>query len=85
MNFNHSHKPAKVVFMDEDEIKLALGQMESDPALKTDPVIVQDTPTPNQLVSFGEKHASYLKEHPKVNPKHYLSNLRAMVKIRASR
>lgn len=37
---------------------------------------------PDHKVPFTENHINYLKKHPQVNPKHYLSNLRLMLKIR---
>ena len=31
---------------------------------------------------FVEKHMKYLSDHPKLNPDHYLANLRLMTKIK---
>jgi len=75
------HKPAHSVFMNDDEISDALDVMEQDASLKTVPDLVKDEVSAH-TVSFKQKHATYLKEHPKVNPEHYLANLHAMIKIR---
>jgi hypothetical protein len=83
MSNRHSLKPDKFVFMDEQEIAEALSTMEQDSLLKTGPVLIKDADNCMRLVSFHEKHAGYLRAHPKVNPAHYLANLHAMVKIRA--
>lgn len=37
---------------------------------------------PDHLVSFVEKHMTYLNTHPSVDPDHYLANLRLMTRIR---
>lgn len=82
MNIKHLQGPYKHIFMNEDEISEALRQMEEDASLKTNPSYERDTPESLQMISFREKHAAYLKSHPKVNPEYYLSNLRTMLKIR---
>lgn len=68
--------------MDELEIDQALDQMEQDSLLLTEPGHMINSAHTDQIVSFHEKHATYLKTHPKVNPADYLSNLRTMIKIR---
>jgi hypothetical protein len=73
-----SYKPA---FMNDDEIKEALETMAQDGGLSTKPAYVKEESS-IRLISFQEKHTAYLKMHPKVNPKDYLSNLRTMIKIR---
>ncbi len=82
MNIKHLPRPDKHVYMDEAEIHQALTLMEQDVSLKTVPGYRLDVLEPIRLVSFREKHLTYLKAHPKVNPEHYLSNLRTMIKIR---
>lgn len=37
---------------------------------------------PDHLVTFVEKHMSYLQTHPSVDPDHYLANLRLMTRVR---
>jgi hypothetical protein len=69
--------------MEEAAIVAALKGMERDSLLHTVPVIVQDTPGSALVVTFREKHLTYLKKHPKVDPKNYLANLRTMIKKRS--
>lgn len=38
----------------------------------------------DNLVSFVDKHMSYLRDHPSTDPRQYLSNLRLMTRIRSS-
>jgi hypothetical protein len=78
--FQGSDKPPT---MDAEDIKEALEMMENDPSLKTVPFLVKETNTSMRIISFREKHADYLKAHPKVIPQFYLANLRTMIKIRA--
>jgi len=68
--------------MEEPAIVEALKGMEQDSLLKTAPVITRGTPSSIEEVTFQEKHLTYLKKHPKVNPRNYLANLRTMLKIR---
>lgn len=37
---------------------------------------------PDNKISFVEKHKNYLKQHQNVNPRHYMSNLRLMTKLK---
>lgn len=37
---------------------------------------------PDHAVPFVEHHMNYLRKHPQVDPEHYLSNLRLMLKVR---
>jgi hypothetical protein len=69
MNTRHLQGPYKHVFLNEAEIEAALKQIEKDELFKTKP-------------KFYKIHLNYLKEHPKVNPEHYLSNLRTVLRIR---
>lgn len=82
MNINNIQKPAKVIYMDQAEIDEALDEMEQDALLRTEPGHMITSLHADEIVSFHEKHAGYLRTHPKVNPAHYLSNLRTMIKIR---
>lgn len=66
-----------------DESLIILQDMERDPSL-----ITKDAYTPNVALypdgrmPFVDIHMAYLKSHKQVDPKHYLSNLRLMIKIR---
>lgn len=82
MMIRHMDKMTKVVHMKEDEIRTALREMEQDPALNTVPVLATGTAQPMEYITFYKKHLGYLLAHPKVNPEHYLTNLRTMIKIR---
>ena len=82
MNIKHLQGPYKHVFMNVEEIKEALDNMDQDTSFNTRPSQVKDEPSPTGLVTFKEKHMAYLMKHPKVNPEHYLSNLRAVIRIR---
>lgn len=82
MNFMHTPKPSKPVFMSEDEINEQLTRMESDSSIKSSPSIVQTAPGEAKMKSFTEIHTDYLKKHPKINPEYYLANLRTVLRIR---
>jgi hypothetical protein len=82
VNIKHVQRRDVPAFLDAASIDEILKSMEEDPQLKTVPVLVKDETNSVQLVSFREKHSTYLREHPKVNPENYLSNLRTMIKIR---
>jgi hypothetical protein len=76
-------KATKVVHISEDEILHQLGAMEQDDGLNTPPENNDGLVPTGQEMSFSQKHFTYLRTHPKVNPEFYLSNLRAMIKIRS--
>jgi hypothetical protein len=67
--------------MEPDEIDQALNEMIEDPAMDTSPVPLKEGST-TEIVSFYQKHSTYLHEHPKVNPGDYLSNVRTMIRKR---
>lgn len=67
--------------MEETAIAAILCSMERNPGLKTGPVISHGS-IGIDVVSFKEKHLTYLQQHPKINARNYLSNLRTMIKIR---
>lgn len=81
----HQQGPTKTVFITDEAIRQALDEMEQDPGLDTKSRPAKGVSLASDLPSFRETHLLYLKEHPKVNPEHYLSNLKAMIKIRSSR
>ncbi|MEO5627447.1 MAG: hypothetical protein ABIQ89_01005 [Candidatus Saccharimonadales bacterium] len=82
MSVRQSQSSNKVVFIDETEIEAILHDMELDQTMNTKPLYVKSEESPDVTISFYKRHTDYLKGHPKVNPEHYLSNLRTMIKIR---
>ncbi len=60
-----------------------LRQLEDDPSMNT---IGAYSPTaleyPDQIRPFSEVHLEYLRKNKHVNPDHYISNLKIMLKIR---
>jgi hypothetical protein len=79
-----SNKSEIADFIDEATINRILTNMEQDDLLNTAPSYVRDATNTVHLMSFAEKHASYLKCHPKVNPQNYLANVKTMIRIRLS-
>jgi len=73
-------RPFKPGDVSEEDIREELLQMESNPQLNTKSGFIRDDAL--QIMTFQEKHLSYLREHPKVNPIPYLANLKTMIKIR---
>lgn len=70
-------------YMPEAEIIEELQAMIKDGSYHTIPGYSIDTAAyPDGSVPFIESHVSYLRRHPQVDPKHYLSNLRLMLKVR---
>jgi hypothetical protein len=78
----YASKPSVPIFLNEAAIDQSLADMESNSALKTDPIATKSPEGETYMVPFHEKHAAYLRGHPKVNPEHYLANLHTMIKIR---
>lgn len=69
------------VLQNEESILSALQAMESDPKLVTTSAYRANTVVwPDNRISFVDNHLAYLRSHPGVNPQHYLSNLRLMLK-----
>lgn len=69
--------------MDESEVVQHLKALFEDDAYRTSPGYSIDAETyPDHVVPFIEEHTNYLKRHPQIDPAHYLSNLRLMLKIR---
>lgn len=70
-------------YMQESDIVLELQAMHEDDSFRTLPGYSIDSDTyPDHKVPFIESHLNYLKKHSQVDPSHYLSNLRLMLKIR---
>jgi hypothetical protein len=70
------------VFMDEQEIEQALNAMELDELLNTSPILVRSAEDSIIRVSFHDRHTTYLRTHPKINPQDYLANIKTMIRIR---
>lgn len=71
-------------FLDSEEaasVRLSLQSMVADPCFNTE---LPYTANPDNKQSFVDKHMTYLSQHPKLNPQHYLSNLRLMTRIKPS-
>jgi len=67
--------------MNEEEISGALSSMLSDRKLITKTAYRANKELwPNNRISFVDNHLAYLKAHPMVDPKHYISNLRLMLR-----
>lgn len=70
----------------------AFFKSESGRAAKAELTVMEKDPRYNTLGSYSAKlahdmpfvkrHMKYLSEHPKLNPDHYLSNLKLMTKIK---
>lgn len=72
-------------FMSEEEIIIALEAMETNPDLLTSASFRANTEIwPDNSISFKDNHLAYLKSHPAVAPRHYLSNLRLRLRKRPS-
>lgn len=70
-------------YMKESEITQKLQAMLKDDTYRTLPGYSIDTDQyPDHVVPFLEDHVNYLRRHRHINPEHYLSNLRLMLKIR---
>jgi hypothetical protein len=70
--------------MDEEEVLTSLRSMEADPAFVTKSAYRANAEQwPGNRISFVGTHVSYLKVHPSVDPKHYLANLRLMLRKRS--
>jgi hypothetical protein len=83
MSYRDLYSPRKSDFIDEVEIDQIISEMEEDDKLNTNPVYVKESES-LCLVTFREKHKTYIKTHPKTDPKTYLSNVKTMIRIRSS-
>lgn len=72
-------------FRDEQEAadtRQMLVEMTQSGEYNTGPSYSSDTETyPDHVISFVDKHMRYIRTHS-VEPRHYLSNLRLMTRIR---
>lgn len=64
-------------------IRQLLCDMELDKTYRTDPTHTANIAAyPDMKKPFVESHLDYLTKHSEVEPAHYLSNLRLMLRIR---
>ncbi len=67
--------------MSEDEVLTSLRTMQANPLLLTESVYRGNSEVwPNHRMSFIDYHLAYLKVHPTLDPKHYLANLRLVLR-----
>lgn len=67
--------------MTEEEIITALKGMVLDPNMITRPSFRANSALwPDHKIPFIDAHLQYLKNHPNLNPEHYLANLRLMIR-----
>ena len=83
MSYKDDVRPYKPGTVSDDEIKAALNMMVNNPQLDTKGGMDNTDGQSLSLVSFQEKHLTYLQCHPKVSPVSYLANLKTMIKIRS--
>jgi hypothetical protein len=62
------------------EIEAELRKMAADQSYKTESSYSVNS-TDNQI-TFVDRHKNYLMQHQNLDPRHYLSNLKLMTKIR---
>ena len=66
--------------MNEEEILAVLHSLEDNPAYVTKSAYRANAQLwPGNRISFTDTHMAYLKAHPILDPKHYLSNLKLML------
>lgn len=65
------------------EAKQTLEAMAADPSYNTESSYSANATTyPDNTMSFVDKHMDYMRSHPAMSPKHYISNLRLMTRVR---
>lgn len=70
--------------MTEEEIRTELSKMEDSPQYATESAYRANADLwPGNRISFTDSHLVYLKTHPLLQPRHYLSNLRLKTKKRS--
>lgn len=71
--------------MEDTDILTALQAMETDTNLVTNSAYRANSDQwPGNRISFVDSHLAYLKSHPSLNPSHYLSNLKLMLRKKPS-
>lgn len=67
--------------MTEEEIITELEHMQVDKGLVTKSAYRANSELwPGNRISFIESHMAYIKLHPSVDPRHYISNLKLMLR-----
>ncbi|MDL2341931.1 MAG: hypothetical protein QFB87_02555 [Patescibacteria group bacterium] len=69
-------------FLDSEtaiDIRSRLMAMMADPLFNTTATYAA---TREDMMTFVEKHMTYLSDHPKLNPEDYLRNLRLMTRLK---
>jgi len=65
------------------EIAQILAQMMTDDAYNTEASYSANSELyPDNLIPFDHKHMNYLSSHPMTDPRHYMSNLRLMTRVK---
>lgn len=65
------------------EVELILRKMAVDDAYNTDSSYSANSILyPDNLIPFVDKHMNYLLTHPAIDPRHYISNLRLMTRLK---
>lgn len=65
------------------EIERILMEMTSDSAYNTQSVYSANTDLyPDNQMTFVDKHMQYLRSHPAIDSRQYISNLRLMTKLK---
>ncbi|MFZ1324009.1 MAG: hypothetical protein WAQ57_02505 [Candidatus Saccharimonadales bacterium] len=79
----YKKKPNFLTSEEGVEAVKVLHAMVLDDSYRTEPSFSLDTEHyPDNLIPFIDKHMLYLRSHPNTEPRHYLSNLKMMTKIR---
>ena len=82
---NVKKKPGFLETAEGMEIEQLLISMSSDPAYMTKSSYSANGDLyPGNTISFVDKHLNYLRAHPTTDPRHYVSNLRLMTRLRVT-
>jgi hypothetical protein len=70
--------------LEDDNVREKLAEMERNPLLNTrvSSYSANAELYPDGQIPFVDKHIAYLMDHPKVDHRQYLANLRLMLKTR---
>lgn len=81
----HTHSK-KVKFLESEEgleVERILILMASDDTYNTESSYSANSEMyPDNLIPFVDKHMNYLSSHPTTDPRHYISNLRLMTRVK---
>jgi len=76
----------KVKFLDSEEgleVERILRTMAMDDSYNTESSYSANSERyPDNLIPFVDKHMNYLSTHPSTDPRHYISNLRLMTRVK---